>query len=198
MNIYFVRHGETEENKKKAYYGKMDISLNKCGIDQGNKVSGLLNHIKFNRAYVSERIRTHEMANLILKNNNCKIIEDKRINEMSMGIFEGKTYLEIQKLYPEQWELWKIKWKDYAPPNGESYKMVYDRVNSFMEEIKQCNEENIIVVTHGGIIRTVCCYILGGNLDNFWRFASKNGDITLIKYEYGNWFIDSITHVDYF
>ncbi|MDF2880589.1 MAG: alpha-ribazole phosphatase [Clostridiaceae bacterium] len=196
MNIYFVRHGETEENKKKAYYGKMDISLNECGIEQGNKTSNFLKHIKFNRAYISERIRTHEMANLILKNNKCKIIEDKRINEMNLGIFEGKTYSEIENLYPEQWELWKIKWKEYAPPHGESYNMVYNRVNSFMKEIEECNEENIVVVTHGGIIRTVYCYILGGNLDFFWRFASKNGDVTLIKYEYGNWFIDSITHIN--
>lgn len=196
MNIYFVRHGETEENKKKAYYGKMDISLNQCGIEQGSRASRYLNHLKFSRAYVSQRIRTHEMARIILKDNKCKVIEDKRINEMNLGVFEGKTYSEIQNLYPVQWELWKTKWKEYAPPDGESYNTVYNRVYSFMEEIKECNEENIIVVTHGGVIRTVYCYILGGSLDFFWKFASKNGDVTLIKYEYGNWFIDSITHMD--
>ncbi len=35
-------------------------------------------------------------------------------------------------------------------------------------------------------------YILQNNMDFYWNFASRNGDITLIKYEYGNLFIDYI------
>ena len=34
MNIYLLRHGQTEENRKGSYYGNLDISLNTIGISQ--------------------------------------------------------------------------------------------------------------------------------------------------------------------
>lgn len=195
MNIYLVRHGETEENKNKLYYGKLDVSLNESGRAQALKASETLREINFDRVYTSERSRTKETASLILNGKSNTFIIDNRINEMDFGEFEGKDYKEIQKLYPEEYEAWNNNWKEVSVPGGESYIKVYKRVEKFMEELLNQNNENVLVVTHGGIIRTIFCYVLGGNLDNFWRFSSKNCDLSLIKYEYGNIFIDSITHM---
>jgi alpha-ribazole phosphatase len=61
-----------------------------------------------------------------------------------------------------------------------------------MEEIKNIDAENILLITHGGVIRSIYSYILGENLDLYWKFASRNADISIIKYEYGNYFIDCI------
>lgn len=195
VNIYFVRHGQTEENRKRAYYGSMDIDLNDLGKSQGMEAGKLLHGIMFDRIYTSERKRTHQMAELILENQQFSTIVDERLNEMSLGVFEGKDFNEIPELYPEEWKCWSEDWKEYAPPQGESYVDFYRRIESFMNELLQCEADNVLVVTHAGVIRSVCCYVLGGNLDFFWKFASANGDVTLIKYEYGNLFIDSMTHV---
>ena len=35
-NIIFIRHGETDLNFKKVYFGHLDPSLNKLGIEQIN------------------------------------------------------------------------------------------------------------------------------------------------------------------
>lgn len=194
MNIYLVRHGETEENKNKIYYGKLDVSLNENGRAQALKASEVLREINFDRVYTSERSRTKETASLILNGKSNTFIIDKRINEMDFGEFEGKDYKEIQRLYPKEYEAWNKNWKEVSVPGGESYIEVYKRVEEFMVELLKQNNENVLIVTHGGIMRTIFCYVLGGNLDNFWRFSSKNCDLSLIKYEYGNIFIDSITH----
>lgn len=194
MNIYFVRHGETDSNKDKLYYGKDDVKLNFKGIGQGKKVRKMLANIDFDNIYTSESIRTIEMAEII-NHDNTSIKKDKRINEMDLGVFEGKNYKELQKQYPEELKCWSENWKEYAPPKGESYKEFYKRVESFMSEIKDKDCENLLIVTHSGVIRTVYCYILNGMLDSFWKFSSKNGDVSLIKYEYGNWYIDYIKHL---
>lgn len=195
LNLYFVRHGETEKNKNKCYYGSLDVALTEKGILQAEKVGEILKDINFSKIYVSEKKRALKTAEILLKSKNCESITDARINERDFGEFEGKGYEELKQLYPNEWKAWCEDWKYISPPKGESCVQVYERVKSFMDDILKLGEDNILVVTHGGIIRSVYCYILGGNIDYFWNFGSNNGDISIIKYEYGNLYIDSITHV---
>ncbi len=55
MNIYLIRHGETEQNKRKNFYGKLDVGLNEKGKEQSYKVGELLKDVKFNKIYISDR-----------------------------------------------------------------------------------------------------------------------------------------------
>jgi len=195
MNIYLLRHGETEENRKGSYYGKLDISLNTVGINQGNKAKVFFNDIKVDRVYVSDKKRTLEMAKLVLGETEIGFIQDSRINETNFGDFEGKTYAEISTVYPKECIFWGKNWKEFVPPNGESYIKLCERVKRFMEDIKNLEFDNILICAHSGVIRAIYCYVMNENIDLFWKFACRNGDISIIKYEYGNLYIDAIMHV---
>lgn len=195
MNIYILRHGETDENKRNCYYGSTDSSLNEAGKMQAEAASKLLKEIEFNKVYVSDKKRTKETAEICLNLNEENLIKDSRINEVSFGIFEGKSYEDIKKEFPDEYEDWIKDWKGFSPLGGENYYRFYNRVNDFMNEVIKNKDENILIITHGGVIRAIYCYVLDGCLDLYWKFASKNGDVSIIKYEYGNLFIDSITHV---
>ncbi len=194
MNIYLLRHGQTEENRKGSYYGNLDISLNEIGITQGNKAKDFFDDIKLDRVYVSDKKRTLEMAKLVLGQQEIGIIQDNRINETDFGDFEGKTYEEIKVSYPQQCICWQNNWKEFVPPNGESYIKLCERVKNFMEHIKKLECDNILICAHSGVIRAIYCYIMNENIDLFWKFGCKNGDISVIKYEYGNLYIDAIIH----
>lgn len=195
MNIYLLRHGQTEENRKGSYYGNLDMSLNEIGIAQGNKVKDFFNDVKLDRVYISDKKRTLEMAKLALGLKEMEIIQDVRINETNFGDFEGKTYEEIKRLYPTECLCWQENWKEFVPPSGESYIELCKRVKSFMEHIKKLEFDNILVCAHSGVIRAIYCYIMDENIDLFWKFGCKNGDISIIKYEYGNLYIDAIMHI---
>ena len=195
MNIYLLRHGQTEENRKGSYYGNLDISLNEIGISQGNRAKKFFNDIKLDKVYISDKKRTLEMAKLVLGLNKMEIIQDSRINETNFGDFEGKTYEEIKKLYPKESLCWQENWKEFVPPKGESYIELCMRVKSFMEYIKKLEFDNILICAHSGVIRAIYCYIMDENIDLFWKFGCKNGDISIIKYEYGNLYIDAIMHI---
>lgn len=196
MNIYLLRHGQTESNSKKVYYGKLDVELNVKGKAQCEAISKRLKDIPFNKVYTSTMKRAIHTAEIALSAKKYEFIKDERINEMNLGEFEGKNYEENQKNYPEEWKKWTEDWKGYAPPNGESYIEFYNRIKSFIEDIINQEDENILIVTHGGVIKSIYAYILGENLDVFWKFGTKNADLTLIKYEYGNFYIDSIVHCE--
>ena len=196
MNIYLLRHGQTEENKRGAYYGNLNIGLNEIGISQGNKASVYFNDIKLDRVYVSDKKRTVEMANLVLGQAKPTFIVDSRINETNFGDFEGKTYEEIKMLYPRECVCMQNNWMEFAPPGGESYIQLCERVKSFMEDIKKLEVDNILICSHSGVVRAIYCYVMNENIDLFWKFGCKNGDISIIKYEYGNLYLDSINHYE--
>ncbi|MEG0133186.1 MAG: alpha-ribazole phosphatase [Clostridium sp.] len=196
MKIYIVRHGETEENVKKTYYGSIDCNLTERGKTQAKALGNKLKNIEFDKIFCSERIRAKETLRDISSEDD--VIIDSRINERDFGIFEGRTFSELQIELKEEYDKWTVDWKDYCPENGESFRGVYKRVRSFMEDMKKEEDENknILVCTHGGIIRAIYAYILDENLDTYWRFASKNADISVINLEYGYFYIDSIIPVE--
>lgn len=195
MNLYIVRHGETEENIKKTYYGDIDCKLTLNGIRQAELAGEKLKHIIFDKAFCSEKLRAKETLKRI--GNMKNYILDSRLNERSFGIFEGKNYEELQRSFKSEYDEWTKDWKNYCPENGESFLQVYHRVKNFMDDLKKESAENILICTHGGIIRAIYAYILEGNLDTYWRFNSKNADISIIKLEYGYFYIDSIIPVEF-
>lgn len=190
MEIYLVRHGETIENSRKTYYGSLDCILNENGVNQGLILKEKLSNIKFDAMYSSEKLRARKTLELIGYNKN--IILDSRLNERDFGCFEGKTFKEINEEFKEEYDEWMSNWKGFTPPSGENFYDFYVRVKNFMEELKEKQYERVIITTHGGVIRAIYCYILDGNLDYYWKFASKNGDITKIKFENNYFYIDSI------
>lgn len=195
MNLYIVRHGETEENIKKTYYGDIDCKLTLNGIRQAELAGEKLKHIIFDKAFCSEKLRAKETLKRI--GNMKNYIVDSRLNERSFGIFEGKNYEELQRSFKSEYDEWTKDWKIYCPENGESFLQVYHRVKNFMDDLKKESAENILICTHGGIIRAIYAYILEGNLDTYWRFNSKNADISIIKLEYGYFYIDSIIPAEF-
>lgn len=196
LNIYLLRHGETEQNLKRFYYGNLDVDITSKGIKQIEYISNKIKNVTFDKIYASNMKRAVYSASIIAGNKDITCIKDKRLNEMNLGVFEGKSYEDIQREYPLEFQKWSDDWKNYAPPKGESYIEFYERVKEFFREILKLENENILLVTHGGVIRSILTYVMGENLDVFWKFGSKNGDLTLVKYEYGNLYIDSIIHAD--
>ena len=88
MNIYIVRHGQTDSNKiKDRFGGRVDVLLNDTGRDEARELKSKLEGITFDRVYSSPLKRAYETATIISDNN---IIVDDRIIERSNGDLEGR------------------------------------------------------------------------------------------------------------
>lgn len=195
MNIYVVRHGQTEENLKGTYYGTLDCGLTELGVNQAKELGEKLKNIKFDKVYCSDLKRAGDTLKHISESPN--IIIDERIRERNFGVFEGKTYKEIEEEFAEECLQWNENWQEYRPYGGESFKDSYFRVSAFMENLKSETGENILVCTHGGIVRAMYVYILGGNLELYWKFNSRNADVSIIKIHNGYFYIDSIIPIEF-
>lgn len=191
MDIYLIRHGETVENSKGTFYGSLEPQLNEVGIKQCKILKQELENIEFSKMYVSSKTRARETAQLI---KDGGFVVDEVLSERSFGEFEGKSYSEIKEEYKEEVDIWNNDWSGFRPPNGESFDDFYKRVEQFIKSLEQNvkEDEKVLIVTHGGVIRVFLTYVFGGDYNMFWKFASRNGDIVKIKFENGYYYVDYI------
>ena len=133
--LVLVRHGKSEWNEKGLWTGWRDIPLAPKGIEEAKATGESLKDLHFDYAYTSALIRAQQTLDEILKviGQTPPITKDKALNERDYGDYTEKNKWDIQKEVGEE-EFQKIRrsW-DYPPPNGESLKMVYERVLPYFQ-----------------------------------------------------------------
>lgn len=171
--IYIVRHGQTDWNLNGRYGGRIDVPLNKKGIEQAYSIKEELKNIKFDKVFTSPLIRAYTTAQIICDN---EIIKDDRIIERSNGDLEGKLKTEIKD---------KIDFNDPCETkyNIESIVDFRERINNFFDDItRNFKGKNILVVTHAGVGIYARCYFEGDPLDkDYTKYKLKNCEV--IKYD---------------
>lgn len=150
MKLFFVRHGQSESNKKGVLTGHIDVSLSDEGIEQVKKTSLEISS-DFQEIYSSDLIRCKQTAEIINKKLNTSIMYDYRLRERNFGSLAGKSWGEVGQ---DLKEIDKNQQYDYRPYGGEHVEEVRERVFSCIEEIKTKHpNKKILIVTSGGIIR---------------------------------------------
>ena len=91
MNIFLVRHGETEWNSLGRFQGQVDVTLNSRGVGQSLDIAKASFTWGLNAIYTSPLIRTMQVAEEIGKQIGLPVITDDRLMELSLGELEGIT-----------------------------------------------------------------------------------------------------------
>lgn len=185
MEIYFVRHGQTDYNILGKYYGKTDVALNETGQKQAREIAKFLSQTSFDKIITSPLKRAYDTARIIGEKREIPIKKEELLCEQNFGIFEGKTYVELQNEYPEELRMWNEDFSNIAPKNGESFRQVRERVDKFVEKIRVQKEENILIVAHKGTFGHFFASMLELPLEGFWNFVFEQGCYSKISMEDG-------------
>lgn len=179
--LILIRHGQTDMNKDQLYYGRLDVPINETGKEQAeNTRKNLVElEIDYDKIYSSPMKRAYETAEIV-NYKNLEIEKDDELREMDFGIFEGLSYKEIIKKYPEEMEKLKKDWKTYSYVTGENPFMLQKRALKFLEKIDK--NKNNMVVTHWGIICTLLSFLFSSELEGYWKYQVKNGGIVIIEF----------------
>lgn len=180
MKVFLLRHGETEGNVNGQFSGATDTPLTKYGIEQANEAHLKLRGESFDVVVSSPLSRAHDTAKCVTTNT---ITLHEGLCEMNFGIFEGLTYIEIQEKYFEEYKVWKKEGTDYRFKNGESLRGFYDRViQTYTELLKQYEGQNILIVAHSGVIRSILAHEISENFDHYWKYKIDNCKVSIIEY----------------
>lgn len=158
LKIYLFRHGQTYYNKNKIFTGWKDSKLTPLGKKQARAIAKKLKDKKIDVAFQTSLSRSKDTLKEVLKYHpECEeIITANRMIERSYGFLEGKTHKKIIDKYgKEEYDKWHRGW-DYPPKDGESFKMVEERVKIFIKNLKKYMKKekvNVAISAHGNSIR---------------------------------------------
>jgi broad specificity phosphatase PhoE len=163
-----VRHAETIWHAENKYAGHKDIPLTELGHSQAQELIKWTLEIQPTAVYSSDLIRAIDTARPLSDALGIEIKIDKRLREVNFGEIEGLTQLEIKEKYPKLYENYLITPANVQMPGGESGKTALERAwPAVTEIITQNSDKDIILVSHGTLIRLIACELLGIDLNKY-------------------------------
>ena len=104
--------------------------------------------------------------------------------ELSFGIWEGLTYDEIIRKWPQEYKRWQDDPYNLKPPGGETLTELCDRTSVFLKKVATKHPDGrILVVSHAGPIRAILSVLLNLKQNFFWKFKISNTSLTIIEYD---------------
>lgn len=146
--LYLIRHGITEGNARRLYYGSTDLSITEEGraAIKERKEAGVYPCSNGFKLVTSSLKRTEETLFEIY--GEVSHTKDPRLNELDFGEFEMHSYEELKGREDYQRWISGEVWQNICP-GGESGEIMFQRASA---AIKEYSAENCIIVCHGGII----------------------------------------------
>lgn len=169
VNLYFVRHGQTEWNLQNKLQGSKNSPLTAQGIEGAKLTGHYLRNIPFSHAYSSHQKRAIETRDYILSNiiNSDNIIRgiNSNLTEMDYGDWEGLSIDDLKKTKEFNTYLNNVAAFDGKINCGESYYDIFERSMNALNEIIDiaADDQNILVVSHGCLLRLLLCHLSGKN-----------------------------------
>jgi probable phosphoglycerate mutase len=158
--IAILRHGQTEWNLIKKTQGFLDSPLTKKGIIQSQNAVWELKKYNFKLIISSPLGRALETAKTIAKGLNISEIKiNPAFSERNLGIIQGHEKSELLKKFPRFWDSNGKFIHNSEVPQAESLNDFIHRVQKGIKELETLSErENILVITHSGVLRAIISY----------------------------------------
>ncbi len=162
MTFFLLRHGDkTKGDFHNPTLKHQDPPLSEQGREQSKAVARYFAQTDIASVYVSAYIRTLQSAQPTADRKKIRPIEDPRLNEIDNGHIDNMSEQEFKKAYPEVWKQYAARTADFRFPGGETGEEVRSRISEFLEEkLKLHGKDNILIVSHDGLIRVCMTYIL--------------------------------------
>jgi alpha-ribazole phosphatase len=174
-----VRHAAPDEEARRRCYGRLDIGLSHEGFMQASSLASALSTVVIDALYCSPARRARETAAVL-----GEPTVDERLRELDFGEFEGRTYEDVQRADPELFRRWMEEPTRVRFPGGEAYEDLRVRVADVIAELRRRHaRKTIVVVAHGGVIRSTLADALSLPREQFFTF-----DIGYCRLSVVDWF----------
>jgi broad specificity phosphatase PhoE len=193
--IIFIRHGETDWNKRGLIQGSVETDLNIQGHEQARAIARQLSAQKaalqdYDLVCSPQKRAKQTMAHLVvaLERDSDKVRLDDRVRELGFGIWESKPFWELKgsSVYPAD-PADRYFWK---PEGGESYADGTMRAVSWRQSLKRPT----IVVSHGAVGRCLIGAFSGMSRSDIVEMKTPQGQWCLLHENRVQW-IDAVRPV---
>ncbi|MDF2521530.1 MAG: Phosphoglycerate mutase [Clostridia bacterium] len=186
LRLYIVRHGQTEFNVEGRLQGRMDSPLTEKGLRDAEALGKYLSDISFDMVLASPSKRAQRTAEIICSGKDISIQVEPDMREINLGSWEGRTKEEVLRAYPQEGEIFYNKPHLYKPLEGDNYYDVQERAAAAVKRLAdECQEGNILIVTHTVVVRAIVAYFMGYPMEKLWEQIIEGTSITLLEADHG-------------
>ncbi len=188
LQVYLVRHGETQWNAERRIQGQSDSPLTDKGETQAWQVAERAKALGITHIIASDLGRTRRTAEIIADACGCEITLEPRLRELDMGVLERR---HIDSLTEEE-EGWRRQLvngtADGRIPDGESMQELSDRMHAALATCLALPEgSRPMLVSHGMALGCLVSTILGLPAYAERRLRLRNCSISRIDYQHSPW-----------
>lgn len=192
MNLYLIRHGESEANAEETYRDQ-NTKLSVRGLRQAGKLAKRFSKIPVDVIFSSDYPRALQTAAYIKKIVRKKIIVTPLVREEGHpSEFNGKHHTHPDVMRGKAF--FKKHYRRLRYSDEETFSDVKMRVQKFIRMLEKRKEKNVVVVSHGITKRMIIALMMFGRELTpriFQKFRigllTKNTGITVCEYKKGEW-----------
>ena len=190
--LFAVRHGETEWNLIEKQQGHLNSPLTDEGIRQAHYLADELTNRNIDVLYSSDLGRALQTAEIIAAKLSLDVHTDPRLRERHLGSMQGLTRKQFAEKFPDEAEKFNTHDPDYILPGGESTRQQHHRCIECAEDIaKRQIGKRILVVTHGGVLKSFFYKATNTPLTEPRHFSLFNGSINSFSITHNQWRLDT-------
>ncbi len=180
--LYLVRHGETEFQSALRYWGKTDVALGPAGKKQAEHLRDRLAREQIDYVYSSDLKRALTTAQAIASTRNLQPIPCPELRDIDFGEVEGLNFDEVKEKFPQIAMMWIEHDPGLVYPGGESLSQLEKRTRQFIENLAEhAGNDNILVVAHSGVLRTLICQLADMDLKHRWNFRIDLASLSIVE-----------------
>ncbi|CAL2059629.1 histidine phosphatase family protein [Streptomyces sp. TR1341] len=160
--VILWRHGQTSWNVERRFQGSTDVPLTETGVGQARRAARLLASLRPDAIVSSDLARAADTAAELAALTGLDVTREEGLRETYAGVWQGLTHAEIIARHGDEYSAWK-RGEAIRRGGGELETEVADRaapvVLRHVEKLPV--DGTLVVVSHGGTIRTTIGRLLG-------------------------------------
>ncbi|QFY41297.1 histidine phosphatase family protein [Candidatus Methylospira mobilis] len=168
LNLYLLRHGETEASLSGGYCGRLDPDLTEAGHEMAHDFAEAYQEHSWSAVYVSPLLRTRSTAAPICRLTGLDMRLRDGLRELDYGCWEGKSPAEVEREYHDDYLHWLADPGWNAPTAGERGIDVAQRALGVLAEIQAEHASgNVLVISHKATLRLLLCSLMGIDVGSY-------------------------------
>ena len=181
LKILLVRHGQTEWNDVSRFQGSTDVPLNETGLAQAEKTARRIEGWPVDAVYTSPLTRSRQTADIIAARYRKSPVVMDDLTEINFGSWEGFYFNKLLEKKDESLLKWIADPFFQTPPGAENWDSIRQRAERAVNSVLGSGYKNIVIVSHGGIMRALLVTFLGFDPHTVWKIRSTNCSLTGIE-----------------
>lgn len=189
--IFLIRHGETEWNRQGRIQGHSNIKLSTEGIHQAQMLAKYSPFMRIDAVYSSDLTRAFDTARVLAVKFNLEVHMVPELREVNFGYWEGKLIADLVQMFPDDFGKFFTDPERCHPPQGETFLQCQARaLNALNKIIAAHDDHNVVIVTHGAVIRLIICAALDIPIHKMWAISQSNMAVNILRVDDGEFTVE--------